>query len=46
MCSSIAADPEAVRYFEGRGRKWSEFIAAPEVVFVRSAKMEEEEEAT
>lgn len=31
---------ETARYLAGRGRKWSEFIAAPEVVFVRSAKTE------
>jgi len=40
MYSSIIADLGAARYFAGRGRKWSEFIAPPEVVFVRSVKTE------
>lgn len=39
--SSVIVDPEtSARYLAERGRKWSEFIAAPEVVFVRSAKTE------
>lgn len=38
--SSVVVDLKTARYLAGRGRKWSGFIAAPEVVFVRSAKTE------